>query len=43
MSSSEFKEYTQEAEPFILHFSGHGEKGKYAGIVVQNDDKMGKS
>ncbi len=39
VSGSEFKEFTQQEEPFILHFSGHGEGGKYAGIVVQNDDK----
>jgi len=39
VSGTEFKEFTQQEKPDILHFSGHGEKGKYAGIVVQNDDK----
>ncbi len=39
ISGTEFKEFTQRERPDILHFSGHGAKGKYAGIVVQNDDK----
>jgi len=39
VSGTEFKEFTQQEQPAILHFSGHGEEGKYAGIVVQNDDK----
>ncbi len=39
VSSSEFKEFTQEMQPDILHFSGHGADGDYAGIVVQDDDK----
>ncbi len=39
VSGTEFKEFTQQEQPGVLHFSGHGEKGKYAGIVVQNDDK----
>ena len=42
VSRDEFREFTQQGEPDILHFSGHGEKGKYAGIVVQNDDKNGE-
>jgi len=40
VSGSEFQEFTQEEQPNILHFSGHGEEGKkYAGLVVQNEDK----
>lgn len=39
VSGTEFKEFTQNEKPDILHFSGHGNKGKYAGIVVQNEDK----
>jgi len=39
VSGTEFKEFSQQEQPDILHFSGHGEEGKYAGIVVQNDDK----
>ncbi|MFK8162571.1 MAG: CHAT domain-containing protein [Lewinella sp.] len=39
VSGTEFKEFTQQERPEILHFSGHGKEGKYAGIVVQNDDK----
>lgn len=42
VSGSEFKEFTQQEKPDILHFAGHGEKGKYAGIVVHNDDKNGE-
>ena len=36
VSGIEFKEFTYQEKPDILHFSGHGEK---AGIMVQNDDK----
>jgi Effector-associated domain 11/CHAT domain len=39
VTSTEFKEFTETLKPDILHFSGHGEGGSYAGIVVQNDDK----
>ena len=39
VSGSEFKEFTQQEQPTILHFAGHGQGGKYAGIVVQNADK----
>jgi len=42
ISGTEFKEFTQKEKPHILHFSGHGEGGKYAGIVVQNDEKNGE-
>lgn len=43
VSGTEFKEFTQQERPDILHFSGHGEGGKYAGIIVQNDDKNGEA
>lgn len=43
VSGTEFKEFTQQEQPDILHFSGHGEGGKYAGIIVQNDDKNGEA
>ena len=39
VSGTEFKEFTQKEEPDILHFSGHGEGGEYAGLIFQNDDK----
>lgn len=39
VSGDEFREFTQQGKPDILHFSGHGTEGKYAGIIVQNDDK----
>lgn len=39
VSGSEFKEFTQQEQPGILHFSGHGTGGQYAVIVLQNDDK----
>jgi len=42
VSSTEFREFTQEEKPDILHFSGHGESGKYAGIALQSDDKNEK-
>jgi len=42
VSGSEFKEHTQQIQPNILHFSGHGQEGRYAGIVVQNDSKNGE-
>lgn len=42
VSGDEFREFTQQGEPDILHFSGHGKNGQYAGIVVQNDDKNGE-
>ncbi len=38
VSDSEFKEFTQQEQPSILHFSGHGQ---HTGISVQNDDKNG--
>jgi len=39
VSGTEFKEFTQQEKPSILHFSGHGATGKYAGIKVHNEDK----
>lgn len=39
VSGDEFREFTQQEEPAILHFSGHGKDGKYKGIVVQNNEK----
>jgi Effector-associated domain 11/CHAT domain len=42
VSSDEFKEFTETLKPNLLHFSGHGEKGKKGGIFVQNDDKNGE-
>ena len=39
VSGSEFQEFTQQEQPAILHFAGHGKGGRYAGIVVQNEDK----
>lgn len=43
VSGTEFKEFTQRERPSILHFSGHGAEGDYAGIIVQNDDKNGEA
>ena len=39
VSASEFQEYTYINKPDILHFSGHGIDGKYAGIKVEGEDK----
>jgi hypothetical protein len=41
VSSDEFKEFSEQLKPNLLHFSGHGEKGNKSGIYVQNDDKNG--
>jgi hypothetical protein len=37
---NEFKEYTEEIKPNVLHFSGHAESGK-GGIILHNEDKSG--
>ena len=42
VSKSEFMQFIDTSKPDILHFSGHGESGKYGGIIVQNDDKNGE-
>ncbi|MDO8365207.1 MAG: CHAT domain-containing protein [Saprospiraceae bacterium] len=40
VNRTEFKEFTENVQPMILHFSGHGEQGgKMGGILVQNEDK----
>ncbi len=40
VNRTEFKEFTENIQPMILHFSGHGEQGgKMGGILVQNEDK----
>ncbi len=52
INKNEFKEYTEEVKPTILHFSGHGEKvtedlrdlgiaETEEGIILQNEDKNG--
>ena len=41
VSRVEFTQYIQATKPNILHFSGHGEDGKYGGLIVQNEDKNG--
>jgi internalin A len=38
----EFMKYPEKEKPDVLHFSGHGETGKYdGGLLVQNDEKNG--
>jgi len=40
VNRTEFKEFTEQIQPMILHFSGHGEQGgELGGILVQNEDK----
>lgn len=43
IDKEDFKQYTEIEKPQILHFSGHGEKGQYGGIVVQNEDRNGSA
>lgn len=42
VDKTEFREFTETYRPDILHFSGHGEKGRMdGGLILQNDDKNG--
>ena len=43
VDKNQFTEYTETLKPNILHFSGHGEKGKEGGIILQNDQNNDKA